>query len=268
MIDPSQYRNLEIKDLAESITIEYFPSGAIQPEVIARSNGITYSYGHYQQAFDGLIQHRSGRWHIFLNLDRSSDPGSPRMRYTFGHEMGHWYIDEHRNAIRSGRVKEHPSFNPPDTRNKAEREADYFASCLLMPEKKFREFCHRKPLTGDLITQIASHFKTSITSVCYKYRELSLFPMAIVVSKDGILHRHFPTLDFKYKLFPTWGRPLPPNTAAYEFFQKGKIYKTDEIVFADDWFLDSWRNKDEQFWEKCFYLPGNTVLSVIWKKEK
>ena len=144
------------------------------------------------------------------------------MRYTFGHELGHYFIDEHRNAIRTGRVKEHPSFNPPDTRNQAEKEADYFASCLLMPEKKLRAFCHKRPLSGTLLADIAKHFQVSIPAVCYKYLEISLFPMAMVMSQNGAVLWHQATADFKYQWFPKRNATLPPNTAAREYFEKDR----------------------------------------------
>ena len=235
---------------------------------IDRLNGITYSYGHYEQAFDGLLQHRFGKFHIFLNLDRHTGIETPRMRFTFSHEIGHYFIDEHRNAFKSGKVKEHPSFNSLVARNPAEKEADYFASCLLMPAVKFKEFCRRKPLNSKLIEDLSKHFQCSISSVIFPYLDLSLFPMIIVMSKDGKIQWGWPINDFKYRFFRKDGTPVPVNTAAEEFFSKGKQYKTEEIVFTDDWFLDLYRIKDEQFWGKCYYLPGNKVMSVIWKKER
>lgn len=264
----TDYRTAEIRDLAEAISKQYFPTELVRPEWIARDNRITYSYGYYENSFDGLLQHRFGRFHIFLNLARNSDPASPRMRFTFGHELGHYYIDEHRNAIRTGKVKEHPSFNSLSPKNKAESEADYFASCLLMPSVRVREFCRRKPLTGKLIEEIAKHFQTSTSAVIYKYMELSLFPMLMVMSKDGKVQWKQMTEGFKYWCAPKAGAPVPVNSAVGEFFQKGTKYKTEEIVFADDWFTDQFRVKDEQFWEKCYYLSDNKVMSLIWKKER
>jgi len=266
--NPIDYRTAEIRDLAESISLEYFPTGLVKPEWIARENRITYSYGHYDEAFDGLLQYRHGKWHIFLNLTRNPDSTSPRMRYTFCHEFGHYFIDEHRNAIRAGKVKEHPSFNSLNPRNRAEQEADYFASCLLMPGKKVKEFCHRKPMSSKLIVDIGKHFQTSTSAAIYKYMELSLFPMLMVMSRDGKVEWKRMTDGFKYWCAPKSGMPVPVNSAAGEYFSKGKQYKTEEIVFADDWFTDQYRVKDEQFWELCYYLPGNKVMSLIWKKEK
>jgi hypothetical protein len=190
------------------------------------------------------------------------------MRYTFSHELSHYFIDEHRNAIRSGRVRQHPSFNPPNSRNIAEAEADYFASCLLMPGKKIRSFCFRKPLTGNLLNEISRQFKVSATASLYKYFELSLFPMLLVKSEKGKTCWGRFTNGFKYSKFPPKGASVPPNTVVWEYFTQGRKYPSEEIVYADDWFTDLYRQKNERFFEKCYYLSEEEVLSVIWKKEK
>jgi Zn-dependent peptidase ImmA (M78 family) len=264
----TNYRIAEIRDLAEAVSRQYFPTGLVKPEWIGRENRITYSYGYYDDSFDGLLQHRMGKFHIYLNLTRNPDRSSPRMRFTFAHELGHYFIDEHRNAIRTGKVREHPSFNSLNPKNQAEAEADYFASCLLMPGAKVKEFCRRKPLSSTLIEDLGKQFQTSTSAVIYKYMELSLFPMLMVMSRDGKVQWKQMTQGFKYWGAPKTGKAVPVNSAAGEYYQKGTRYKTEEIVFADDWFNDQFRIKDEQFWEKCYYLGGNKVMSLIWKKER
>ncbi len=131
----NNYRDTEIRELAEAISLEYFPVTLVIPEIIARDNGITYSYGHYVSAFDGLLEHRFGKFHIFLDLDRNPDRAGYRMRYTFAHELGHYFIDEHRNAIKTAKVKEHHSFNSTDAKNPAEKEADYWILSIIAFQK-------------------------------------------------------------------------------------------------------------------------------------
>jgi Zn-dependent peptidase ImmA (M78 family) len=268
MVRPIEYREMELQQLAEAVSLEYFPSGKFDPENVARQIGVTWSYGHYAQAFDGLLQHRYGRFHIFLNLDRQRDRNTPRMRYTFCHELAHYFVDEHRNPLKNGHVVSHASFNALEAHNIAEKEADFFASCLLMPSKKFRGFCHRRPISSKLIEDLAKEFGASISAVILRYIYLSLSPVLIVMSKDGKMEWKSATKDFKYWGLPSKYSALPVNTAAYEFFSHGKQYQTEEIVFADDWFTDQYKIKDERFMEKCYYMPNNKVLSLIWKKEK
>lgn len=268
MVSLNEYRKLELQQLAEAISLENHPNDLFLPHTVAINNKISYSFGNYENAFDGLLEHRFGKFHIYLNIARVANSNHPRMRFTFAHELGHYFIDEHRNALKNGKAPSHPSFNSLISKNATESEADYFASCLLMPSSKFKSFCRKKPLSGKLIEDLSSYFQTSTSSVIFRYLELSLFPMMIVMIKAGSIEWKMATSDFKYRYLSSRVNKIPPNTAAGDFFLKGKKYPTEEIVFADDWYSDYYRIKDEQFYEKCYYLLKDRVMSVIWKKEK
>ncbi|MGN7890321.1 ImmA/IrrE family metallo-endopeptidase [Dyadobacter sp. 22481] len=257
-----------VGSLAEEISSYYFPLQSVDPALIANDEGITFSYGNYQNSFDGLLQHQYGNFHIYINLDRLQFENAPRTRFTFAHELAHYYIDDHRNALKNGLVPSHPSFNALFSKNPVEIEADYFAACLLMPSKSFQSRCLKKPLCSDLIAELAKYFNTSISSVIFRYFELNMFPMAIVCSKNGRIEWVRPTRDFKYKKFYDKGDAVPNSTAAGEFFFQNRKYETTEIVYPDDWFLDEEMDTSEQLYEKCYYQSNNTVFSLIWKKEK
>ena len=98
----------EIAELAEAVAEEYSPEAKVEPEKIAQAKEITLSFGSYSDAFDGMLEHLAGRFHIVCNLDRVGQRNSPRARFTLGHELGHFYIDEHRNALTHGRAPAHP----------------------------------------------------------------------------------------------------------------------------------------------------------------
>ena len=68
-------RKREIAELAEYIANEYCPSTIVDPEIIARESGITFNYGEYGEAFDGLLEHESGDFHIYLNTDNIHTKG-------------------------------------------------------------------------------------------------------------------------------------------------------------------------------------------------
>lgn len=264
----SDYRKEELSDLAESITEYYYGNNLIDLESIAKTNNITFSYGNYKNAFDGLIQHRFGSFHIFINSFRVGTKNEPRSRFTFGHELGHYYIDEHRNVLKKGKVPCHPSFNKILSKNPAEREADFFSSCLLMPSKIFRQLCLRKPLSGKLITDLSNYFKTSLSSTIFRYFELDLFPMFIVLCKDAKIKWYFKSNDFKYKYPPKYESEVSTSSVAGEFYYNQREYSVEEIIYPDDWFSDFKMDKTQQLYEKCFYLKSsNSVLSLVWVKE-
>lgn len=177
---PSQARLTELAALAEAVSCDYCPGHKFDPVPILTENEITISYGRYDSAFDGMLEHRSNRFHIYCNLDRVESSNSPRARFTVGHELGHYFIDEHRNALKSGLAPAHGSRAEFESNLLVEREADHFASHLLMPSSEFQKVALRqKPgLAG--ILDIAKHFNVSVTSAAVRYVQSDIVPCVIV----------------------------------------------------------------------------------------
>jgi Zn-dependent peptidase ImmA (M78 family) len=170
----------EIAQLAEAVADTYFPTEKIDPAAIAKAKDITLSFGNYEDAFDGLLEHRRGRFHIFANLDRIESADSPRSRFTVGHELGHYFIDEHRNALSTGRALPHPSFSEYESDLLVEREADLFAANLLMPTGRFNQIAKREKTGLEGILKIRDHFGTSVTSTAIRYVTSDFVPCAVV----------------------------------------------------------------------------------------
>jgi Zn-dependent peptidase ImmA (M78 family) len=182
----SSIREQEIAELAEAIAEEYFPSTRVNPLTIVNAKGITVSFGHYGDSFDGMLEHRHGRFHIYANLNRIDHTESPRARFTLGHELGHYFIDEHRNALASGRAPSHPSICEYESDLPVEREADHFSSSLLMPSARFRKLAERMPVGLEAILKIAEEFGTSVTSAALKYVKSDIVPCAVIKwNSDG-----------------------------------------------------------------------------------
>lgn len=169
----------EIAELAEIVADEYCPKGRVDAEAVTRAVGLTLSYGPYQDYFDGLLEHKSGRFHIYCNLDRVEHANSGRAHFTIAHELGHYFIDEHRNALAAGVAPAHPSFCEHESGYLVEKEADYFASNLLMPERRFREASKKKQVGLGSILTLTKIFGTSITSTALRYTRMDIVPCAV-----------------------------------------------------------------------------------------
>jgi len=194
----SPIREQDIAELAEAIAEEYFPASRVEPSEIIKAKGISISFGLYGDYFDGLLEHRNGRFHIFANLHRLESIDSPRARFTLGHELGHYFIDEHRNALAMGLAPSHPSICEYESGLPVEREADHFASSLLMPSKRFRKLAEKTPLGLEGILTIADEFRTSVTSTAIKYARLDIVPCAVIKwSKEGYAWKWLSTETFR-----------------------------------------------------------------------
>jgi len=179
-------RKEEIAELAELVADEHCPSGRVEPGRIAEAKNITVSHGHYGDAYDGLLEHCSGRFHIYCNLDRLVRPDRPRARFTLAHELGHFFIEDHCLALRSGRTPGHGSLAEYESRNPAEQEADHFASNLLMPKHRFVTSAKDKPLGIGGVLALGEEFGTSVTSTAIRYADLEVRPCLVVKwSTDG-----------------------------------------------------------------------------------
>jgi len=178
-------RELDIAELAEEVADSHCSGLRVEPVKIIKANDITLSFGRYANAFDGLLEYQHGRFHIYSNLDRVEVPSAPRARFTLGHELGHYYINEHRNALKQGLALSHPSFCDYTSDLLVEREADHFASYLLMPRTRFLEVAMRSPRGLAGILCLADTFCTSVTSTAIRYAKDEVEPCAVLKWENG-----------------------------------------------------------------------------------
>ncbi len=177
-------REQELSELAESV-LDYHGK-RIEPLAIAQAKGVTTSFNDYGTGFDGMLEARRGRFHIYCNLRGLEERDAPRARFTLAHELGHFFIDEHRQALLSGRVPAHKSICEYRSDRLVEAEADAFASSLLMPWSRFRPAAAKGKRGLYVVLELASIFRTSLTATALRYVRADLFPCVLVMwGADG-----------------------------------------------------------------------------------
>ncbi len=167
------------------------PDGPIDPFAIAQEEGIRLAPGDYGGSFDSRIEYRKkdGRGRFFLFYAEEAAPRRPegRIRFSLGHELGHYYLPEHREYVLTG--KWHGSKTGFVSERRTEREADLFAAALLMPRPRFVEAvqlrCGGKCSMKDLEKLASGVFQTSLTSTAFRYVNMDLEPCAVIVSSEG-----------------------------------------------------------------------------------
>lgn len=174
-------RQAELSDLAAAVIETHCPDCHIDPEKIIKAKEIPLFYDTYADSFDGMIECVNGRFYVHCNLDRDNIPGTPRARFTLSHELGHYFIDEHRNNLAAGKVPPHPSFSDRCVGDlTVEREADFFASRLLMPDKRFKPATKRCPTGLSGIESIASQFEVSLTCATIRFVTTEVLPAVVI----------------------------------------------------------------------------------------
>lgn len=254
-----------IKDLAEFIALQH--GDKITPiNSIAENEGLPLVYDAYEKGtFDGMTVYSDGHFYIHLNTDNGNHEGSERGRFTLAHELGHYFIDTHRIGLKSGLLEPHPSLTNTKQFNSIEREADYFASCLLMPESRFKQDIFRKKFSFELLDQLCKEYKVSRTACAFRFAEVGNHPIMIVYSENGEVKWKHESDDFPHKYLLS-GKKVPASTVMGEYFSKANVqdaYKTEKVM-AMDWFNYVNEDRDRPFYEHCIPYK-NKALSIIWE---
>lgn len=232
-VELSLPRRRWIADLAEAAFADAGGVIPVQPAPLIDEHGITFSSGDYGSAFDGMLEHRAKRFHIYCNVRDADYPGSSRARFTVGHELGHFFIDEHRNALASGRAEAHRSFIDNGSNSIVETEANTFSSHFLMPQQAFRNaVLKEKPGLRGLLN-VSSTFSTSAQATAIRYVEECPIPCAAMMFRPG--KRPWPAispalkkLGYDYGIAPE-ASALPDGFAAKRAHEAQAITGLSEI---------------------------------------
>jgi Zn-dependent peptidase ImmA (M78 family) len=262
-------RKKAISKLADDVSNLFSKGLMTSLEEIVGFENLHLYVDHYEDCFDGMLVYDDSEFHIHLNIDRNNTTGSSRGRYSLAHELGHYYINEHRIGLQTGMLEPHGSISDGTSTDLIELEADYFASCLLMPYQKIYYFDKVKKFSLEKISVIAESFQVSLMAAVIRYTEVCLHELMVVVSKNNkvewyIQNEAFPKWPFKFKVHGT----LPPTTVAGEFFTKTNSKFTGvEEINPDDWFypfVNDYR-ADRKMNEQCFYSESfGYVFSLLW----
>ena len=254
--------DLLIKNLAESISLE-FPQIIFPLEEIIIEEDIKLFYDSYGDTFDGMTIYDDSEFYMHINTFRGNHQDTPRARFTIAHELGHYFIDNHRIGLMRGLLKPHPSRNNENSHAKIEREADYFASCLLMPEEKFKKFFHRKKFDFEIIKNLAEQFQTSITATAIRFASTGNHAIMIVFGENGQIKWRWNSEDFIYK-YLLYSNKIPENSVMGDYFNNMRIPNGTEEVWAIDWFnYVNPKDSNLKFKEHCL-VHKNKALSIIW----
>ena len=123
---------------------------------------------------------KRGGWGILYNPAIRS---AGRINYTLGHEFGHYLC--HRQAKPAGF-----QCGPSDVLGailQQEREADKFASYLLMPLDDFRVQIDGEKMSLDLLRHCSERYDVSFTAAALKWLESTNLSAAVVVATNGFV---------------------------------------------------------------------------------
>lgn len=257
-------RKNQIKELAEFLALEY--NTTITPlDKIAELEELPVYYDDYENAFDGSLVYDNG-FYIHMNTALGNTPEKERGRFTLAHEFGHYFIDSHRIALREGLLEPHPSRYNKNKHQIIEREADFFASCLLMPEKKFRLDCERfRRFNYSVIEDLSKKYHVSITACAIRFADVGTHPIMVVYMEDNKIEWKWSSKELQFLNLADGKSCVPFDSLAGHYFKTGIGQKRTEELWYIDWFEDK---NDSHLNCKIFeqVIPyKNKALSIVWR---
>lgn len=188
----------------------------------------------------GLLMHVGSSFGIMY---ATHIPIEGYQRFSVAHELGHFFLPGHIDAIFSDDIQVHVSRAGFVSEDPYENEADHFAAGLLMPDPMFRSALIQVDdgLAG--IEQLAGLCRTSLTATAIRYAEKSTIPAAIVVSTGTRIDYCFMSTALKEFHGLQWlrkGTPLPANVLTTTFNGDPKniadASRDESTANLQDWF--------------------------------
>lgn len=175
-------------------------------------------------------------------LYNASIPNKGYQRFSIAHELGHFFIEGHIDHILSDE-NAHKSRANFISNNCYEREADYFASGLLMPKPLIQGIVRKSPDGLQAVETIQKRAQASLTASAIRYAGIAELAAAIIVSKEGKVDYFFMSDALRSLDGLCWlrkGTPIPRETATASLVEGPDRYRPgvrhDGDTDIADWF--------------------------------
>jgi len=132
------------------------------------------------EGFEGMLaaNPKRSKWVILYN---SAITSAGRKRFTVAHEFGHYLLHRHQQEEFACGASD---IETGSDRKDIEKEADDFASTLLMPLDDFRRQVDGEEVGFDLLGHCADHYGVSLTSAALRWLEITKQRAVLIASVD------------------------------------------------------------------------------------
>jgi hypothetical protein len=213
-------------------------------------------------SFDGALL-RSNNQSSGRILVKGAIREAGRKRFTIAHEIGHFILHrEQQISCSSSDIERWGS-----DREDPERQADNFASELLLPSPEVLNQIGNRWPSFQLVTSIADFFGTTLTATARKYCDIATQACALVWSVDGKIRWMHPSPRFIH-----WvgvGQDLSSGTFAAQVFEGKSAPGEMQEVAAEEWISSAHLLQDAVIWEQSIPMPFyRGCLSLLWAKRE
>lgn len=220
------------------------------------------------KSIDGMLVIGEGDQEGFALIGVNSNQSNQRIRYTIGHELGHWLIPSHKFNRKtfecvSESMRLLDSTKDSTSIEKIEIEANIFACELLLPEIEFRQDIREfsEPCVSQII-DLSVKYDTSKLATGRRFVSLNDHECAIVQS-----HERFITHIYKHKDFPSLclkrNNPLPPKSHSA---QESHISITYTELLPISWvhWLSKRPPENSELYEQVLFQRDGYRLTLLY----
>lgn len=200
---------------------------------------------------------RIGRRAIISVNDQVKYPS--RRRYVIAHELGH--LDIHRDKNQLSLCSEASISEQYD--QGTEREANAFASALLMPKALWDKRVDVRVPSLDVVSELSHEFQVSLTAAAIRFVKLCPERCAVVFAqKNSVVWAALGT-DFGYTI--RRDDQLSTYALASDYFKKGTVNNRPETISARAWIESPRVGRDHDLKEHCRPISSiGATLSLLW----
>lgn len=174
----SSLRRSEILQQAADVLMEHGNGLPVDPMAIAKAVGIEVQpFRSERKGISGFLMMAAGKFGIGYS---ESIRNKGFENFTVGHELGHYFLSGHVEALLSEGV--HYSQSGFISTNTFEQEADCFSAELLMPKGAFLDQLRKAGEGFEAIEKLAKGFQTSLVATAIRFAQLGEEPIAVIMS--------------------------------------------------------------------------------------
>lgn len=237
-------------------------SGPVDVEALAAMLGAEVVFEDLEGAKARVIQIGS-RARIIISTRIA---GLGAIRFSIAHEIAHLFLRHYFKDGDLGRAFERQRTCSPlqGDGSEIERDASVFATELLMPAPLVAPMCDVELKSMDPVRAIANAFQTSMYASARRFVELTPEQCAVVITTHGRVR-----WVQKSPSFSAWipeGCPVNPASAAFDYFDGGKLDESPRAVPATTWCASRSLGTDPApIYEHATAIPETgTVFSLLW----
>jgi hypothetical protein len=210
------------------------------------------------EGFEGAVVRKPNRPVGIIALKKDiREPG--RRRFTIAHEIGHYILPNHgTQEYCSSTYIESASSQVPAL----ERDANYFASELLMPASQIYGIVKRELASIATAKKVAMAYQVSLTAAAIKCVALTDERCALVQTTSGKIDWVYRGSTFGYFINKAQG--LHPRSPACKLFEATDERELSESTVPSFWIEDISPDSKDAVWEDSIYLPYyNRVITIL-----